>query len=119
MSAFELAALVHTCDTQRNIPERNSRGELIPMWVDGLTAEPCRYVVKEEKISQPGESLQMETVYLLLFGPEADILPSDQIRRIVIEGGQVLQGPFPIEAVLPRRLRKKLHHISVKLEKIQ
>jgi hypothetical protein len=118
MSAFT-RQLIHTCSTRRPLRSQSSIGEKTSIPVDWLTDQPCRYVVKQEKFASETQGLIVQTVYLLLFAPGADVKKGDQIIDLTIEDGEVIRGPIAVLEAIPRRGAKGVNHLSVKLERVK
>lgn len=117
MSAFT-KNLPHTCTIRRPVISRSAIGEVVKNYIDVSTAQQCRLIIKEETRPAEEQSLQKRTVYTLLFPAGADVLGVDQVANIVTEDAITEPGPFKIEALLPRRLAAKIHHLSAKLERV-
>jgi hypothetical protein len=109
---------IHICDTER----------FTSVGKDGLRAEKrdwqaleqnmrCRFVVKEQRVADSvfAERLTL-TTYVLLFGPGKDIKTKDRIVNIRFEDGTTDDGPYTIDAILPRRARS-VRHQSARLTK--
>lgn len=117
MNAFT-KNLTHTCTIRRPTIDRSAIGEKVKSYPDYITGQVCQLVVKEETRPTETEGLQKRTVYLLLLPSDANVLGVDRIANIVTEDGVIEPGPFKIEALLPRRMRGQVHHISAKLERV-
>ncbi|MCC6192264.1 MAG: hypothetical protein IT318_24800 [Anaerolineales bacterium] len=112
------AHLVHRCTIQRlrnPVPDGYQADQV--QWADWLTDVPCRLVTKAQRVASDDRTqLAVLTSSKLLLPAGTDVAAEDcQVVNIVIEGGQVLAGPFGIAAVLPRRART-VHHVTVELE---
>lgn len=118
MSAFT-RQLIHSCSIQRATKNQSSTGEKVVSYLDGLTGQPCRYVVKEEKFALETGGFQVQTVYMLLFKPDVDVRKGDRIINLTIEDGEVIKGPITVLEAIPRRNAKGLHHLSAKLERVK
>ena len=111
--------LLHTCTVQRRTDAQNASGELIPTWAD-VGDVNCRYVQKQERISNESIGFPMKEQHIMLMDTGEDVVVEDRIVDIVFreDGALVEAGPFSIEAVLLRNSRTR-HHISLELERIE
>jgi hypothetical protein len=116
------AHLLDRCTISRPAPQPDGYAEDDPArgqgWPAVATGEPCRLVVKEQRV---GEGVFAErpivTTYLLLLRARADVRPGDQIESVVLADGTADGATYRIESVLRRR-GKATRHISCRLEKI-
>lgn len=109
--------LIHRCWIQRATEAQDAAGSEVQTFADCLVNEPCRLVVKAETVASPLGLLTAVT-YKLLLKPGLDVRASDQVSKVILDD-QSQQGPFAIEAVLPRLGQRGQHHLTVLLRMVQ
>jgi hypothetical protein len=99
------AHFIHICSIQR-------------AGITIATDVPCRLVAKAQRIldSVTGQA-PIVTSYLMLFGRNTDVKPSDKIIQVTGQDGSIDPNVYEIRARLVRNARA-IHHISVQLERV-
>jgi hypothetical protein len=115
------AHLLDTCTVQRPAAQPDGYGEDDPDrgdgWEDVLTLEPCRLVIKQQRVGDGAFAERpIITVYLLLLRPGADVRPGDRISDVVLGDGTADGAVYRIESALKRRGRST-RHTSISLER--
>lgn len=121
--------LYHRCTIQRagdkKVPTftQDSFGEEQPknvtngLWVTTQENLRCRLLRNSERRPQPTMSDQVETDYTLIIPAGIDVTTKDRVEEVRLEDGTV-EGPFDIEAVIPRRDGKRSRLIGLQVDVI-
>lgn len=108
--------LIHTCNIQRSTPSQDTTGQPVDSWAALHTGQPCRLVIKTERVAAPDRGLINVTNYLLLLAANVSVTTKDRVSLVTLETGDT-EGPFDILAVLPRRDESGVeHHRALQLE---
>jgi hypothetical protein len=108
---------LHTCTIQRVTTTQNSLNEIVETWADHIVDQRCRLVTITERVATPGASLQVLEDYRMMLPPYTDISRLDRISVVTFED-DTTDGPFNVEAVIPRRDRHRQRLLALDLEKI-
>lgn len=109
--------LVDRCTIQRiTANTQYEDGSMVIAWSDHLVDIPCRFVVQDERVASPN-GLMMATIHRLIVRANQDITSADQVSQVELSDLST-QGPFTIEAVIPRRGMRDQNHLVLRVEKI-
>ena len=116
MSTAVEQIFLHVCTIQRVTITQNSFNEQVETWADHIVDQRCRLVTITERVATPGQSLQVLEDYRMMLPPYTDITRLDRISVVTFED-DTQDGPFNVEAVIPRRDRHRQRLLALDLEK--
>ena len=109
---------IHKCTIQRLVGTLDEYGNASDEHYVVDADVPCRLVEKTQRaVTEERAELVVVTSYVLLLGPDADVVERDQVTVFVLDGEEYDTRVFTVKAVLKRRARG-LRHYSVALEAV-
>ncbi len=118
MSTAVEQIFLHSCTIQRVTITQDEYNEQVETWEDVLVDQICRLITITERKATPGLSLQVLEDYRMILPANTDVSRLDRISVVTFED-DTTDGPFNVEAVIPRRDRFRQRLLALDLEKIE
>ena len=111
--------LIHTATiTKPTSLSRGTAGEIVTSGEEVIYSGMARLLTRSEREAIPAQSAVVSQGLRLLLPPGAAVDQSLTVSAVTLED-QTVVGPFSILEVITRRKRKRAHHLSLSIERIE
>lgn len=110
--------LIHSCTIQRATITRDLYGAEVEAFADLHTGQACRLITRSERLASGGIGQQIIETYQLILPASLDVTTKDRVSSVTLED-ESSQGPFDIEAVVPRRDHRKVRLLALELDRVE